>query len=199
TLLETVLHCLRSSKVDDIVVVLGAAAETIQHEVPLHDFRTVINERYQQGMSTSLAAGIAAVRDEQHGALIVLADQPFVQPDTINLLIDRFRESRPQAVAPVYRGSRGNPVLVDRSLFPEVRTLQGDVGCRAIFASKAQLLEVSVDDIGVLLDLDTQADLERVRNGALPVGAHPELHDSSFEQRRDRSKTGIGHDRAGGG
>jgi molybdenum cofactor cytidylyltransferase len=161
TLLEAVLDLLRSSRVDDIVVVLGGSAEAIQQQVPLDGARVVINDAYQQGMGTSLRVGVSAVDAASHGVLVVLADQPFVQPDTINRLIDQYHARKPQAAIPVYKGFRGNPVLLDRSLFPEIMTLAGDLGCRAIFGSHTNILKVDVDDIGVLLDIDTQADLER--------------------------------------
>jgi len=162
TLLETVLDHLRASRADDIVVVLGGSAEAIRQQVPLNDARVVFNEEYRQGMGTSLRAGVSAIDSSSDAALIVLADQPFVRPDTIDQLIDCYRARKPQAAIPVYKGFRGNPVLLDRSLFPEIMTLSGDLGCRAILGSHIEnILRVPVDDVGVLLDVDTKADMER--------------------------------------
>src|ERR1700741_3333556 len=61
SLLQHVLDNVRHSDVRDIVVVLGASAEAIQREIDLHDVRVVLNENYQQGMGTSLKAGISAL------------------------------------------------------------------------------------------------------------------------------------------
>jgi molybdenum cofactor cytidylyltransferase len=92
----------------------------------------------------------------------VLADQPFLKHETINRLIAEYREKKPEIIVPTYNGSRGNPVLLDRSVFDELGALKGDIGCRAIFqAHKEGILKVPVPDAGVLLDLDTPADVER--------------------------------------
>jgi len=66
---------------------------------------------------------------------------------------------------PTYNGFRGNPVLLDRSVFDEVAELTGDIGCRAIFQRHTrEIVKVPVQDAGILLDLDTPADIERLEN-----------------------------------
>lgn len=163
-LLQHVLDNVRASAVRDIVLVLGSSAEAIRREIDPQNARVVLNENYQQGMGTSLKAGLSAVDPEAEAALIVLADQPFVRPATLNQLIGEHRRSRAQIVIPTYRGFRGNPVLLDRSVFPEVMALGGDIGCRAIFGDHPQgILKVPVDDIGILLDIDRQGDFEALR------------------------------------
>jgi len=165
TLLATVLDNLRESRVDQIVVVLGYSAESIRREVALDDVSVVLNEAYREGMGTSLRAGLAALDARTQAVLIVLADQPFVRPATLDLLIAQYTEKKPQIVIPVHRGFRGNPVLLDRSVFPELRQLAGDVGCRAIFGSHSEnILKVPVDDAGILLDADTAADFEKFQH-----------------------------------
>jgi hypothetical protein len=78
-------------------------------------------------------------------------------------MISEYRERKPQIAIPVYRGFRGNPVLLDRSVFSEIMGLKGDVGCRAIFGGHSEnILKVPVDDVGVLLDIDTRKDFEKV-------------------------------------
>jgi molybdenum cofactor cytidylyltransferase len=163
-LLQHVLDNVRASAVRDIVLVLGASAEAIRREIGTQSVRVVLNDNYQQGMGTSLKVGLSAVDPEAEAALIVLADQPFVQAATINQLIAEHRRSGAQIVIPTYRGFRGNPVLLDRGVFPEVMALGGDIGCRAIFGDHPQgILKVPVDDVGILLDIDRHSDLEALR------------------------------------
>ena len=163
-LLENVIHNLRQSQVDEIVLVLGFSADTIRRQVPLDGVRVVVNDAFSDGMGTSLRSGIAEVSPEANAALVVLADQPFVRPPTIDRLIRVYREQHPQIVIPVYQGFRGNPVLLDRSVFPELLGLAGDIGCRAIFGSHTEnIVKTPVDDIGVLLDIDTPADFEKLQ------------------------------------
>ena len=124
--------------------------------------RVVVNADFAQGMSTSIQAGLRALPATVDAAMIVLGDQPFVASATMDLLIDEYRRARPSAVAPTFNGRRGNPVIIDRALFGELMELRGDLGFRAI-AVRHAVLEVPVDDRGVLLDVDTASDLTRVR------------------------------------
>src|SRR6516165_6474065 len=135
TLLEQVLDNARSAAVDEIVVVLGAGAENIRQQIDLSKTKVVINSSYQQGMGTSLGAGLAALDPAINAVLILLGDQPFVRPPTLDRICEEYRRSHAQIVIPLYKGFRGNPVLLDRSVFPEVRAFSGDVGCRAIFGN----------------------------------------------------------------
>jgi len=164
-LLQHVLDHVRASAVKEIVLVLGFAAEEIRREIDVQKARVVLNESYRQGMGTSLKAGLSAVDPQSAGALIVLADQPFVQPATLDRLIAEHRRSKAQIVIPTYRGFRGNPVLLDRSVFAEVMALDGDMGCRAIFGDHLDgIVKLPVDDAGILLDIDRQSDFEAVRH-----------------------------------
>ena len=164
TLLEQVVEIVRSCRVDEIVLVLGHQAETIKKRVGIKNLKVVINESYQQGMGTSLRTGLAALSSGTNAALIVLADQPFVRAETLDRLIDQYEQSGAQIAIPIYKGFRGNPVLLGRSVFPEVMALTGDIGCRAIFGNHVEgIVKVPVDDIGVLLDLDTKGDVEKLR------------------------------------
>jgi molybdenum cofactor cytidylyltransferase len=89
TLLGQVLENVRGSGVKGIVLVLGHEAETIRERIPTENLNVVINESYRQGMGTSLHAGLAALPPDVDAALIVLADQPFIRPKTLDLLMDQ--------------------------------------------------------------------------------------------------------------
>lgn len=183
-LIDIALDTLRASAVDEIVVVLGFAADAIEREARLDGARIVHNASYDEGMGTSLRSGIAAASPRAEAALIVLADQPFVEAATIDRLIAQYREHRPQIAVPVYNGFRGNPVLLDRSVFPELLQLSGDIGCRAIFGSHAQnILKVPVDDVGMLLDVDTMEDFERARQARAEGGVAALAETADLEGR----------------
>jgi molybdenum cofactor cytidylyltransferase len=164
-LLQHVLNCVRASGVKEIVLVLGFAAEEIQKEIDVQNARVVLNENYRRGMGTSLKEGLSAVDPQCAGALIILGDQPFVRSATLDLLMAEHHRSEAQIVIPTYRGFRGNPVLLDRSVFPEVMALDGDMGCRAIFGDHlGGIVKLPVDDAGILLDIDRHSDFETVRH-----------------------------------
>jgi molybdenum cofactor cytidylyltransferase len=165
TLLDQVMLNLRGSRVDEIVIVLGHEAETIKRQPSVKNLKVVVNESYRQGMGTSLRAGLSALPSEVEAALIVLADQPFVRSATFDQIIDHYQQSNAQIVIPLYKGFRGNPVLLDRSVFAEVMALTGDIGCRAIFGNHMEgIAKVSVEDVGILLDLDSKDDVARLRD-----------------------------------
>src|SRR5262245_9619753 len=157
TLLEHTLHTVRQSHADEIILVLALGEKRILVSIPTIGLKVVVNEAYQEGMGSSLRAGISMIDPQAQAALIMLADQPFVLPATLDQLIDHHQNFRPQIVIPIYKGFRGNPVLLDRSVFAEVASLKGDIGCRAIFGEHTEnIARVAVDDPGILLDVDTR-------------------------------------------
>ncbi|HET8775633.1 MAG TPA: NTP transferase domain-containing protein [Thermoanaerobaculia bacterium] len=195
TILDHVLDHLRASAVDEIVVVLGAHAEEIRQQVRLPE-RVVTNPDYANGMSSSIQAGLRALPESAEAALIVLGDQPFVTPGTIDLLIDEYRRGRPQVVVPTHHGFRGNPVLVDRSLFPEMLDIRGDVGCRAIFGEHAQsIVKLPVDDRGILVDIDTREDFDAYAGGS-PMGEPAQPYATATVVRAERPTSSKPGDKA---
>jgi molybdenum cofactor cytidylyltransferase len=169
TILGRTLRNVGASAVSEIVLVLGHAAADVEKEVSTAGVKVVHNHEYQQGMGTSLRTGLAALDAETNAALIVLADQPFVRPETLNKLIACHEQSCPQIIIPMYKGFRGNPVLLDRVVFPELSALSGDLGCRAIFGSHTEnIRKLEVDDVGILLDIDSQEEYRRLVDEAKP-------------------------------
>ncbi len=162
SLLEHVLETVRDAQVDDIVVVLGHEANRIRSQVSFDGARSVVNPAYAEGMSSSIRTGVRAADARSDGFLIVLGDQPFVASATLDTLIARRNDSNARILIPTYKGRRGNPVLLDRSLSEEVQLITGDQGCRAIFGRHTQgILEVPVDDPGILVDLHTPEQIAR--------------------------------------
>jgi molybdenum cofactor cytidylyltransferase len=177
-LLQHTLDNVRRSQVDEMVLVLGHAAESVRQRVSTDGVRVLVNDKFQEGMGTSLRAGIGALGPSAKAAFAVLADQPFVRPETLDRMIAYHRQSGAQITIPLYRGFRGNPVLLDRSVFSEVMALSGDVGCRAIFGSHTEgIHKLEVDDPGILLDIDTVEDFERLSRPdmAAEIAALPEV------------------------
>jgi xanthine/CO dehydrogenase XdhC/CoxF family maturation factor len=96
----------------------------------------------------------------------------------------------------MYRAFRGNPVLVDRSVFPELAGLQGDVGCRAIFGDHTEnILKVEVNDPGILLDVDSPEDYRKLREGALRERPELEIAPGSQPRENQQELIVVGRDR----
>ena len=170
-MLERVLANLREAAVDRVVVVLGFRAAEVRNSLALSDAVVVENPEYSEGLGSSLRAGVRAAPRESHHLMVVLADQPFVAPATIDRLVRRAAEGDGKIFIPTYKGVRGNPVMFDALLAPEAERIEGDVGCRAMFPNHPHdIREVPVDDPGILLDIDTEAELGAVES-ALGRGA----------------------------
>ncbi len=144
------------SQLDELVVVVGHAAERVQAVLADLPLRIVVNEAFAAGQSTSLAIGISALAPHVNGAVVLLADHPLLQPATVNTLLETYAQTAALMVVPRFRGQRGNPVLFARSMFAELQAVQGDQGARALFTRYAQQVQwVDVADEGTLLDVDT--------------------------------------------
>ncbi len=124
--------------------------------------RIVENPLADEGMGTSLAAGVnAAATTRADGWLIMLADMPWIQPSTISALADRLADGA-SIVAPVYAGQRGHPVGFSSHWLQLLRDLSGDKGARDLIADNLDALELlATEDVGILQDIDFPHDLKR--------------------------------------
>jgi molybdenum cofactor cytidylyltransferase len=159
-LVRHVAEAALASRARPVVVVIGHAGAGVRAALDGLDATIVDNPHAASGMAGSLKAGVAALPADCAGALILLADMPRVRARTLDALIAAYAagDRRPDAVAPVFAGRRGNPVLLGRALFGAVAGLEGDVGARALLA-EADVREIEVDDPGVSIDIDTRAAL----------------------------------------
>ena len=165
-LLHAVDHAL-AVNFDEIIVVVGHYADDVRAALAGHRVRIVENPDYQQGQSTSVRAGIAALDPGVQAVIILLGDQPLVKPAILKSLLQAWQRSNKPIVVPFYNGQRGNPVLFARSLFPELLNVTGDQGGREVLRRHASEIEsVQVADGEAAQDLDTwqeyQALLERL-------------------------------------
>jgi xanthine dehydrogenase accessory factor len=157
-MLRAVVENTARAPVDEIVVVLGCRAQWIAPVLEGLPVKLVINGSYREGQSSSLKAGLSAVDEGAGGIMFILGDQPLVRPETLGLLVERFKE-RGGITVPFYNGKRGNPVLLERHLLSNPGAIAGDEGARGIIAGNPHLVQrVDVDDEGVLLDVDTWED-----------------------------------------
>lgn len=150
---------LQAATLNEVVVVTGYGAEQVEEALGDRPVRTVFNPDWQAGQSSSVAAGLRGLGPQVSAALFILADQPAVQPETIDLLIARHRQTLAPVVAPLYTGGqRGNPVLFDRRTFPELLALQGDTGGRVLLNRYGQQVEQVVVDQPVPRGIETMDD-----------------------------------------
>lgn len=138
-----------------VTVVVGHQSKRVRAALEGLPVRIVENGDFATGLSSSLKAGIRTVADAS-GALVMLADMPAVEPGDIEKLIAAFEASGGRAIVrATHGGKRGNPVILPRTLFSNVETLQGDTGARALVeASDAEVVDVEIG-AHASLDVDT--------------------------------------------
>jgi molybdenum cofactor cytidylyltransferase len=122
--------------------------------------RVVLNAAPESEQIDSLRLALAAAGDAD-AVLVLPVDHPLIRSDTVGALIHAFARTGRSAVRARFRGAPGHPALFARSLFPE---LKGPVteGAQEVLERHAdQVLDVDVDDPGVLSDIDTPDDLRR--------------------------------------
>ncbi|MBS1251959.1 MAG: Nicotine blue oxidoreductase [Anaerolineales bacterium] len=151
----------------EVVVVVGFASDEVRQALAGLDVRVVDNPDYRAGQSTSVRAGLAAVDPAADAAMFLPVDHPFLTAHVIDRLIAAYQDAEGAIVLPVYENRRGAPVLLDRSIFPELAQLTGDEGGRQIFQQYAgKIVTVPLDSERPLLDVDTpEAYQEFVQDG----------------------------------
>lgn len=146
---------------EQVIVVLGYAADRLLPELQGTDAMVVLNDQWQDGVSTSLRGGLAAVSSETRGVFVYPSDMPFVTPDMLRELAQRQQASgRPAAMSEV-RNVRGVPVYITRSLFAPLMIQEGDVGGAQYLRAHPDLVEsVRFEDADLVRDVDRPEDYQ---------------------------------------
>jgi molybdenum cofactor cytidylyltransferase len=149
-----------------VVVVTGSNADQV--ELTVRDLGVTIlnNVEWKSGQGSSIKAGIKWLRQSYAhkaigGAIFLLADQPQLTGSVIRALVETHAEGLYPIVAPMVLDRRANPVLFDSMTFPDLSTLEGDVGGRAIF-HRYQVEYLPWHDDRLLLDVDTPEMYQRL-------------------------------------
>jgi molybdenum cofactor cytidylyltransferase len=160
-----------ASRLACLIVVVGYRAADVGAALAGLRADLVQNPSYAGGQSTSLRCGLLAFPREPAAALILLVDQPFVDTSLIDRLIGLYEESGALIVAPQCAGRRGNPVIFDRALFPELLAVVGDTGARDVISRhRDRLVTLELPDDHAFQDVDTWDDYQRLTAPADPSG-----------------------------
>lgn len=142
----------------DAVIVLGAQADSIFTQVEDLSLRRVDCTDWQAGMGASLRAGVAALSSACAGALIVLCDQPHLEPAHLEALCAAWRPQPLRAAASLYTDCLGVPALLPRAWFADLQTLGGDRGARDLLSARRDQV-IAITNEALALDLDRPGDL----------------------------------------
>jgi molybdenum cofactor cytidylyltransferase len=167
TLVGAVVEALRGGGVATIVLVTSPGDEDLRAWAREAGVLTAVNPDPQRGMLSSIREGIAALGRTDEILLVSPADLPALRSETVAALVQRMEETGAPLAVPVYQGKRGHPLAIAPALIPEIETLDADVGLRQLRdRHEDRLLEMEVEDPGVVEDVDTPEDYEKISNGS---------------------------------
>ncbi len=164
--LTRIIRTLREAPVDDLLVVTGKDSLAIRTAVEGDGMTLQLIENPDPGEG-QLSSLLTALRVIDHpgvrAMLVTLVDVPLVSTETVRSVINAYRCSGAPVVRPACRGRHGHPVIFDRSVFGELRSADPQLGAKAVIrAYETAIVDVEVQDQGAFLDIDTQADYDRL-------------------------------------
>ncbi len=173
TVLERAIELFRAAGISDIRVVVGHRAGELLPLLERMDVRPVLNERYQDGMFSSVVAAAESLEDERGAFFLLPVDIPLVRRQTVELLLRTYQGGSTGILYPAFRGTRGHPPLLSCSYRTAIISFDGSGGLKTLlmqYEDDSATLECG--DEGVLLDMDTPEDYERLHSlvlrGAIP-------------------------------
>ena len=157
-LLRRTAEALLASALQEIVVVLGHEAEKTQAMLKELPLTFVENGDYREGQMTSVYKGLLSLSTVCDGVMICLSDQPLLQTDDINVLIEAFgQRSHGSILVPTFGGLRGNPIIFDHEHRQDILNGERNLGCKKLIEKNPeQVCSFEMNNNHVVVDLDTQ-------------------------------------------
>lgn len=158
-MLQHVLDLSADAELAPVVVVLGTDADEIEATFMWRDELRVRNHSPAEGISSSVRLGLSTLSrfHEAQRAVVLLGDQPFLSMEQLEVVL----AADGQIIVPRYVGKVGNPVVLDRSIWPLAARLEGDRGFSQVFSAYPNLVTF-VDVPGANPDIDTREDLTKL-------------------------------------
>ena len=160
SLLQRAITAAEATGYAPIVLVLGAYAPEILAHHPDLNINLIINDSWEQGISSSISAGISkmiALEPDTKNIIISVADQPFIQPAVFTALVEESQQSGKRIVASKYAETIGTPALFNELYFDELLALAGNTGAKPILQRYAKDVATIPFELGHI-DIDTQTD-----------------------------------------
>ncbi len=163
TLLGSAIKEALESNAENVYVVLGAKAETIQMQLEKSDVDLIFNNDWKKGMGSSISCAInylLHLETNYDGILIMLCDQPLIDAIYLNKMISTFKKSGKGVVATAYESRNGVPVLFNNKYFEQLSLLDSDKGAKAIIMDNPTDV-LTIIPMGKEIDLDTIEEYEQ--------------------------------------
>ena len=148
--------------IDEVIVVLGRAADEVREQVAFGTARVVENKVFTEGCSSSYRAGLAAVNPESQAIMIILGDQPGIVPEVIDTLAEEWRRTEALIALCSYGGRKGHPMIFSSAMFDQLEGLHGDKAAWKLVDANADLVQEVHFNLPFPDDINTAADFERI-------------------------------------
>ena len=165
TLLQHAIQAALETKLKPVILVLGAHADTINPGIEILDLHLIINPDWAEGMGSSIRIGLTELLKTQPAikqVILMVCDQPFVSADLLMQLVEAKGNNAEAIVASAYKNTVGTPVLFPRKYFPELLTLNGQVGAKKLlFRHQDFVIPIPFPEGD--FDIDTMQDYEALQ------------------------------------
>ncbi|HET9477932.1 MAG TPA: nucleotidyltransferase family protein [Pyrinomonadaceae bacterium] len=152
----------RATGLDELVVVLGRAADQVRQQVDFGAARVVENPVFTEGCASSYRAGIAALDPRSAAIMIILGDQPGIAPEIIDRAADEWRRNESQIALCSYQGRKGHPMIFARSMFEQLANLHGDKAAWKLVDASHESVDEIRFDFPFPDDINTAQDYEQL-------------------------------------
>ena len=152
---------------DRVTIVVGANSKAVARAVNDLPVNIVINEHWQEGLASSLKAGLNSAEPDCRAVMITLCDQILITDDHLRLLLDQWLANPSEIMASAYAGTVGTPAIIPAEFYPEVLALEGDAGAKSILNNTRRVRTLPIPEAE--FDLDVPADLEKLKKKLHPA------------------------------
>ncbi|GAU77101.1 molybdopterin cytidylyltransferase CTP [Fusibacter sp. 3D3] len=157
TVIETVIKTLLQTELSEVIVIGGRDYNRLSKVLEAYPVQCHENNAYFEGQSTSMIKGLSKIRDDAEGCFFFMGDQPLIDVENINQMIEVFRMSvNPKTIiTPVGTEGRGTPVLFGAAWFDALKQIRGDQGGRSIIrAADVHVIPHFVERSSFFWDID---------------------------------------------
>ena len=160
-LLQHVIGQIRSFGLEEIWVVIGHETDAILEQVDFGGASVVVNDEYTEGIASSMRVGLDTLTRESRAdkVLIAMGDQPELRPDVVAELLQIAKREKRPAIVPKYRYTWANPVIIDRSLWARLMSLEGDAGAQRLLQAHPEWVKEVWFEHLPPRDVDTEQDV----------------------------------------
>ena len=163
TIIENIIEEVIYSKLEKVYIV--CRENEVKEIVGKYPIQIIINEMAHEGQSTSIVEAIKEVDNNFDSYMFLMGDQPLMNRDFINKMIDFYYSNNSSILVPYYNGKRGTPVIFSSKWKNDLLKLKGDEGGRQIIRDNSEdVLEYKVESEILGMDIDKAEDYERILN-----------------------------------